>query len=115
MNWDRVKPLATVVFTAGLKVTGAALVTHGYITGGTGLETFTGAAMAAGATVWQWWVEDGAAQAVSWFKHLTETATKAAAIEVAKRMQPGAITGAVLDAKVKVDAGDPPLVTSVPK
>jgi hypothetical protein len=115
MNWERVKPLASFLFGLGLKFVGTFLVAHGTITAGAGLEAFTGAAMAGGGAFWSWWVERGNAQAAAWFKHLTETATTAAAIEVAKRMPPGAITGAVLDAKEKVDAGSPPVVTAVPK
>lgn len=110
MNWNAVKPLANVLFTSGLKLAGASLVTHGIITGGAGLETFTGAGMAAGGALWQWWVERGNAQAAAWLAHLTDTATKAAAIEVAKRLPPTAITGAVVDAKAAVAAGVPPLV-----
>jgi hypothetical protein len=116
MNWNAVKPLATVLFTSGLKVVGASLVTHGVITAGAGLETFTGAAMAAGGALWSWWVESGNAQAAAWLKHLTETATQAAAVQVAKRMNSADITGAVQDAKLKVAQNvpapsAPPVVT----
>lgn len=86
MNWDAVKPLAVLIFTSLLKIVGGALMTHGVITNGAGLESFTGVAMTAGGAFWSWWVQSGHLQAAAYLKKLTDTATQAAAIEVAKRM-----------------------------
>jgi hypothetical protein len=114
MNWEAIKPLAVLIFTSLLKIVGGVLMTHGVISAGPGLETFTGVAMTAGGAVWSWWVQSGHLQAAAYLKKLTDTATQAAAIEVAKRMPSAAITGAAEPAKAAVEkAGTPTLVPPI--
>lgn len=116
MNWDAVKPLAVLIFTSLLKVVGGVLMTHGIISAGPGLETFTGVAMTAGGAVWSWWVQSGHLQAAAYLKKLTDTATTAAAVAVAKKMAPAAETGAAEGAKAAVErASIPPAIpTTIP-
>lgn len=102
MNWEAIKPLVLLLFTSALKIVGGALVTHGIVSAGPGLETFTGAAMAAGGAFWSWWIQSGHLQAAAYLKKLTDTATQAAAIAVAKQMAPAAVTGAAEGAKAAV-------------
>jgi hypothetical protein len=62
-------------------------------------------ATSAGATFWSWWVTSGHEQAAKFLKQVTQTATTAAAVEVAKRMQPtAAVTASVTDAKAVATA-----------
>lgn len=110
MNWETIKPLAVLIFTSLLKIAGGALVAHGIISNGAGLETFTGAAMTAGGAFWSWWVQSGHLEAAAYLKKLTDTATQAAAIEVAKRMPLAAVSGAAAPAKASVTATDPALM-----
>jgi hypothetical protein len=102
MNWDAWKPLATLVFTSVLKFVGGLLVAHGLATNGPGLEAMGGAATTAAGAFWSWWVQKGHVQAGEYLKKLTDTATQAAAIEVAKKMPAAAVTGAAEPAKVEV-------------
>lgn len=99
MNWEAMKPLAVLIFTSLLKIGGGALVAHGVVSAGPGLETLTGAAMTAGGAFWSWWVMTGHVQAAAYLKKLTDTATTAAAVAVAQRMAPAAVTGAADAAK----------------
>lgn len=110
MNWEAVKPIAILIFTSLLKIVGAGLVTHGVISSGAGLETFTGAAMTAGGAIWSWWVQSGHVAAANYLKKLTDTATQAAAIEVAKRMPAAADTGTAAPAKAIVTSISPALM-----
>lgn len=107
MNWDAVKPLAVLIFTSLLKIVGGALMTHGVLTAGLSYETFIGVATTAGGAFWSWWVQSGHQQAADYLKKLTDTATQAAAIEVAKRMSPAAVTGAAVPAKAEAKAIEP--------
>lgn len=102
MNWEAWKPLATLAFTTTLKFVGGLLVAHGLATEGPGLEALGGAATTAAGALWSWWVQKGHLAAGDWLKHLTDTATQAAAIEVAKKMAPASLTGAAQDAKAAV-------------
>jgi hypothetical protein len=102
MNWEAWKPLATLVFTSALKFVGGALVAHGLATNGPGLEALGGAATTAAGAFWSWWVQKGHTLAADYLKQITNTATQAAAIEVAKRMNvvPSAdVKGATAEAK----------------
>jgi hypothetical protein len=111
MNWEAWKPLATLAFTTTLKFVGGALVAHGLATNGPGLEALGGAATTAAAAAWSWWVQDGHLQAAKFLKQVTQTATSAAAIEVAKRMQyTPTVAIAASDAKAAVTASDPALM-----
>jgi hypothetical protein len=112
MNWDAIKPFVTLMFTSVLKVAGGALVTHGLISAGPGLEAFSGAAVAAGGAFWSWWVQDGHVQAEAYLKKLTDTATQAAAIEIAKKMQPASVTGAADTAKAVVTITHPDVMAA---
>lgn len=102
MNWEAIKPLAVLIFTSLLKIIGGALMAHGLLTAGVSYETFIGVATTAGGAVWSWWVQSGHLQAAAYLKKLTDTATQAAAIEVAKKMAPASVTGAAQDAKTAV-------------
>lgn len=106
MNWDAWKPLATLIFTSLLKFVGGLLVAHGLATNGPGLEAMGGAATTAAGALWSWWVQKGHIQAADYLKKLTDTATTAAAVAVAKQMAPAAVTGAATKAKneVAIDA-----------
>lgn len=104
MNWDAIKPLLTLLFTSVMKIAGGALVAHGVLTAGSGLETFMGAASMAGGAFWSWWVQSGHLQAAALLKKLTDTRTQDDAIAVAKQMKPAIVTGAAVTAKVDAAA-----------
>lgn len=107
MNWEAWKPLATLAFTTTLKFVGGFIVAHGLATQGPGLEALGGAATTAAGALWSWWVQKGHTQAADYLKKLTDTATQAAAIEVAKRMPLAAVTGAAASAKAEAKAIEP--------
>jgi hypothetical protein len=102
MNWDAWKPLATLIFTSLLKFVGGLLVAHGLATNGPGLEALGGAATTAAGALWSWWVQKGHLAAADYLKKLTDTATTAAAVAVAKQMAPAAVTGAAQEAHQEV-------------
>jgi hypothetical protein len=108
MNWDAMKPMVSWVFRIAINAIGVFLMTHGTIKDGAGLETFLGMATSAGATFWSWWVTDGHIQAAKFLQNVTQTATTAAAVEVAKHMQyTPAVAVAASDAKVVATALEP--------
>jgi len=108
MNWEAWKPLVSWAFRIGINAIGVFLMTHGTIKDGAGLETFLGMATSAGATFWSWWVTDGHIKAAAFLQNITNTATQAAAIEVAKRLPISAVpSDAVQMAKVQAAAIEP--------
>lgn len=108
MNWDAWKPLAVLIFTSSLKFIGGLLVAHGLATQGPGLEAIGGAATTAAGAFWSWWVQKGHIQAGDYLKKLTDTATQAAAIEVAKRLEVSSVpSGAVQAAKAEATVIEP--------
>lgn len=108
MNWEAWKPLATLIFTSTLKFVGGLLVAHGLATNGPGLEALGGAATTAAGALWSWWVQKGHVQAGDYLKKLTDTATQAAAIEVAKRIPVTSVpTVTVQAAKAAATVGEP--------
>lgn len=111
MNWEAWKPLAVLVFTTTLKFVGGLLVAHGLATNGPGLEALGGAATTAAGAFWSWWVQKGHIQAGEFLKQITQTATSAAAIEVAKKMQyTPAVATAATNAKTAVTESHPELM-----
>jgi hypothetical protein len=120
MNWQAMEPLAAWAFRIAINALGVFLMTHGAIKDGAGMETFLGMATSAGATFWSWWVTTGHIQAAKFLQNVTQTATTAAAVEVAKHMQyTPAVATAATDAKATVaaaieKAADPVLPRGVP-
>ena len=111
MDWKAWEPLAAWAFRIVLNLVGAALVTHGIVSNGAGLETFLGMATSAGATFWSWWVTTGHLQAAKFLENVTQTATTAAAVEVAKHMQyTPAVATAATNAKTAVTESHPELM-----
>lgn len=84
MNWDFVKPIAAQFLRDFLRTVGMALLSHGAIKDGAGVEAFVGAGMTFGGLVWGWWTTTGHVQAEGLLKKLTAAKTTQDAVKAAQ-------------------------------
>lgn len=92
--WTAIQPIAAQGARDGLRLVGTALLTHGVITDGAGVQAFIGAGMTLAGLFWGWWTTSGYLQVGDLLKKLTAAKTPAEAVDTAKAM-PAPSTGAV--------------------